>query len=158
MVNDTAVRIALEPRELLGHVLRERIGCRGVHLSCSQGVCGACTVLVDGAAIRSCLMFAIQAAGCDVRTIAAVSRTKDGRDLEDAMRESGAVQCGFCTAGIVLSTLSNLAEQSTPPERVAIADGLAGHVCRCTGYSSIIDAIERFVGDRRMGIERRSEL
>ena len=142
VLNGHTVEVRVEPRELLGYVLRERLGCGGVHVACGQGFCGACTVLVDGAAVRSCLLLTPQVAGRDVRTIAHIAgdRTPDRtHPLQAALKEAGAVQCGYCTAGIALSLLS-LLEENASLGRVEIEDALSGHICRCTGYSAIIDA------------------
>jgi 2-furoyl-CoA dehydrogenase 2Fe-2S iron sulfur subunit len=142
VLNGQTVEVRVEPRELLGYVLRERLGCGGVHVACGQGFCGACTVLLDGAAVRSCLLLTPQVTGRDVRTIAHVAGdpTPDRTHaLQAALKDAGAVQCGYCTAGIVLSLLSFLRENAAPG-RVEIEDALRGHICRCTGYSAIIDA------------------
>jgi aerobic-type carbon monoxide dehydrogenase small subunit (CoxS/CutS family) len=147
-LNGRTVAVQVEPRELLGHVLRERLGCRGVHVACGQGFCGACTVLLDGGAVRSCLMLAPQVGGRDVRTIADVADDDAPggmHPLQAALKRAGAVQCGYCTAGIVLSLLS-LLEENAAPGRVEIEDALGGHICRCTGYSAIVDAALDHVG------------
>ncbi|MFE9500399.1 (2Fe-2S)-binding protein [Streptomyces collinus] len=143
-LNGNRVAITVEPRELLGHVLRERLGCRGAHLACGQGICGACTVLLDGQAVRSCLLLAVQAHGHQIQTISALAPGEGPlHPLQVALKEAGAIQCGYCTAGIVLSTLSYLRETSAP-SREDMRQALAGHICRCTGYTAILDAVMQY--------------
>jgi 2-furoyl-CoA dehydrogenase 2Fe-2S iron sulfur subunit len=141
-LNGEPVEVETEPRELLGSVLRERLGCRGVHVACGQGFCGACTVALDGEAVRSCLILAPQAAGREVRTIAAADTA-----LQAALQRHGAVQCGYCTPGIVLS-LRSLLHEVAAPGRDEIEEALHGHICRCTGYSAIVDAAVDAIGLR----------
>ncbi|MFI8829034.1 (2Fe-2S)-binding protein [Streptomyces sp. NPDC053431] len=144
VLNGEPVRLVVEPRELLGHILRERLGCRGVHVACGQGNCGACTVLVDNQAVRSCLLLAVQSRGRDIRTVA--NLTSDDcqlHPLQAALKKAGGVQCGYCTAGIILSVLSFLDENPSPTP-AAIREALSGHICRCTGYTGIIEAVEQY--------------
>lgn len=144
-LNEEPVSLAVEPRELLGHVLRERLGVRGTHVACGQGICGACTVLINGEAMRSCLLLGVQANGCQIRTISGVADVAGSpHPLQEALKDTGAVQCGYCTAGIVLSALSYL-EECPAPSRTEIEHALSGNICRCTGYTAIVDAIERYV-------------
>lgn len=146
-LNGREVEVAAKPREVLGYLLRERLGCRGVHVACGQGFCGACTVLLDGAAIRSCLLLAPQVAGrhvCTVAYLTANASPAEMHPLQEALQREGAVQCGYCTAGIVLSVLSLLDERAAPG-RDEIEDALSGHICRCTGYSAIVDAVVDYV-------------
>jgi carbon-monoxide dehydrogenase small subunit len=140
-VNGVARPLDIEPRELLADVLRSRLGLTGTHLACEQGACGACTVLVDGAPVLSCLMLAVQANGREVRTIEGVASV-DGLDpVQQAFAEHHGLQCGFCTPGMVLAAVS-LLEAHPSPTRAEIDDALSGNLCRCTGYTGIVAAIE----------------
>jgi aerobic-type carbon monoxide dehydrogenase small subunit (CoxS/CutS family) len=143
-VNGRRVREQVEPRLLLSDFLRHSLGLTGTHVGCEHGVCGACTVRVDGAAVRSCLMLAVQAAGRDVRTVEALAAGGPLTPLQQAFHEHHALQCGFCTAGILLAA-EELLEQGRPT-REEIVDLLSGHLCRCTGYVPIADAIEAAAG------------
>jgi 2-furoyl-CoA dehydrogenase 2Fe-2S iron sulfur subunit len=145
-VNGRAVREAVEPRLLLSDFLRHRLGLTGTHVGCEHGVCGACTVRVDGVATRSCLVLAVQADGCDVRTVEALAAGAPLTPLQEAFRAHHALQCGFCTAGILMAA-EELLEQGSP-SRAEIVDLLSGHLCRCTGYEPIVDAIESVAGAR----------
>ncbi len=128
-----------EPRVTLAEFLREELGLTGTHVGCEQGVCGACTVVVDGAAVRSCLMFAVQAEGCDVETVEGLGR--DGlHPLQQAFWDAQAVQCGFCTPGFLMTALVALRERADW-DRAALRDRLGGNLCRCTGYQTIVDAV-----------------
>jgi aerobic-type carbon monoxide dehydrogenase small subunit (CoxS/CutS family) len=128
-----------EPRVTLAEFLREELGLTGTHVGCEQGVCGACTVVVDGAAVRSCLMFAVQADGCDVETVEGLGR--DGlHPLQQAFWDAQAVQCGFCTPGFLMTARVALEERSDW-DREELRERLAGNLCRCTGYQTIVDAV-----------------
>ena len=128
-----------EPRVTLAEFLREELGLTGTHVGCEQGVCGACTVVVDGAAVRSCLMFAVQADGCDVETVEGLGR--DGlHPLQQAFWDAQAVQCGFCTPGFLMTARVALEERSDW-DRDELRERLAGNLCRCTGYQTIVDAV-----------------
>ena len=135
------VRGLTEPRMLLSDFLRQELGRTEVHVGCEHGVCGACTVLLDGKPARSCLTFAVQAADRRVDTVRALAH-KDGElnDLQDAFRKHHGLQCGFCTPGILLSTEAFLSENVTPSEQ-QVREMLSGHICRCTGYVGMVDAI-----------------
>jgi aerobic carbon-monoxide dehydrogenase small subunit len=140
-VNGSERRGVAEPRLLLSDFLREELRLTGVHVGCEQGECGACTVLLDGEPIRSCLMFAVQAQGADVRTVEGIPAEDGGLDrLQRAFQEHHGLQCGFCTPGLLLTAGALLAE-NPEPSRAEIAEHLAGNVCRCTGYSGILDAV-----------------
>jgi 2-furoyl-CoA dehydrogenase 2Fe-2S iron sulfur subunit len=178
-VDGAPLRAHVRPRYLLSDFLREQAGAGGVHVACGHGVCGACTVAVDGTAVRACLMLAVQADGTHVQTVASLSELEGeiprGRDaltrLQTAFREHHALQCGYCTPGLLVSTAlflsqhraaGNCAATCTAPEaasagrahagrahagrahpgRAAILDHLNGHLCRCTGYANIVAAIE----------------
>jgi len=149
-VADTAVSIVvngeeraatIEPRLTLADFLRERCHLTGTHLGCEHGVCGACTVLVDGKAVRSCLMLAVQAEGADITTIEGIGGT-DGElsDVQQAFRDAHGLQCGFCTPGFVVSVTAFLRDHPQPSDR-EIREALSGNLCRCTGYQGIINAV-----------------
>jgi carbon-monoxide dehydrogenase small subunit len=142
-VNGEERESAVEPRLLLSDYLRHHLGLTGTHVGCEHGVCGACTVVVDGAAVRSCLMFAVQADGSDVRTVESLAAV-DGplSALQEAFREQHGLQCGFCTPGILMS-FAVLADQAEPPSRDEVLECLGGHLCRCTGYRNIVNAAEQ---------------
>jgi aerobic-type carbon monoxide dehydrogenase small subunit (CoxS/CutS family) len=128
-----------EPRVTLAEFLREELGLTGTHVGCEQGVCGACTVVVDGAAVRSCLMFAVQAEGCDVETVEGLG--EDGlHPLQQAFWDAQALQCGFCTPGFLMTTVVALRERPDW-DRAALRERLGGNLCRCTGYQTIVDAV-----------------
>jgi len=138
---DYVERVA--PRLLLSDFLRHQLGLTGTHVGCEHGVCGACTVLLDGAAVRSCLLLAVQADGARITTVEGLAR--DGEPLhpvQEAFRETHGLQCGFCTPGILLSAVELL--RDTPhPDDATIRRGLAGNLCRCTGYQNIVRAVRR---------------
>jgi carbon-monoxide dehydrogenase small subunit len=139
-VNGEDIAATVEPRLTLADFLRRRLGLTGTHLGCEHGVCGACTVIVDGAAVRSCLCYAVQADGCDVVTIEGLSSDEALTPLQAAFRRHHALQCGFCTAGIITTMHAFLSEEPDPtPERVR--EVLSGNLCRCTGYLPIVDAV-----------------
>lgn len=139
-LNGDQIEGEAEPRLLLTDFLRQRIGATGTHVGCEHGVCGACTVTVNGALTRSCLTLAAQIEGCDVRTVEGLSpRTGQLGVLQAAFRRNHALQCGFCTAGILMS-LDHFLSRNTSPSEADIRDLLSGHLCRCTGYTPIIRA------------------
>ena len=128
-----------EPRVTLAEFLREELGLTGTHVGCEQGVCGACTVVVDGAAVRSCLLFAVQAEGCEVETVEGLGQ--DGlHPLQQAFWDAQAVQCGFCTPGFLMTARVALEERSDW-DREDLRERLGGNLCRCTGYQTIVDAV-----------------
>jgi carbon-monoxide dehydrogenase small subunit len=140
-VNGQHVEVDIEPRQLLLDVLRGELGLTGAHAACEQGACGACTVLVDGIGMRSCLMFGVQAEGSAITTIEGVGAPGALHPLQQAFHEQHGLQCGFCTPGMVLAALELLRRNPTP-SREEIERGMAGNLCRCTGYAGIVDAIE----------------
>ncbi len=144
-VNGRRYREAVEPRLLLSDLLRARLGLTGTHVGCEHGVCGACTVQLDGAAVRSCLLFAVQAHGAELRTVEGLALDGELTPLQEAFRRHHALQCGFCTPGILMAADALLA-RPTPPTREEIVDLLSGHLCRCTGYTPIVDAIAEAAG------------
>ena len=133
-----------EPRATLVEFLREQLRLTGTHVGCEQGVCGACTVLVDGVAVRGCLMFAVQADGCDVRTVEGLGE-RGLHPLQEAFWDRQALQCGFCTPGFLMTALAALEEKRTW-ERAELRERLAGNLCRCTGYQTIVDAVLQAAG------------
>ena len=143
-VNGRTYREEVEPRLLLSDFLRHTLGLTGTHVGCEHGVCGACTVRIDGAAVRSCLLLAVQADGSAIETVEGLATNGELHPLQEAFREHHALQCGFCTAGILMSA-AELLERGEPVARAEIVDLLSGHLCRCTGYEPIVDAIEQVV-------------
>jgi aerobic carbon-monoxide dehydrogenase small subunit len=129
-------------RMTLADFLRERLELTGTHLGCEHGVCGACTVLVDGVAVRSCLMLAVQARGHQVTTVEGLADGDQLHPVQQAFRESHGFQCGFCTPGFVMMTTALLQESPDPTEE-EIRDALSGNICRCTGYQSIVEGVLR---------------
>jgi 2-furoyl-CoA dehydrogenase 2Fe-2S iron sulfur subunit len=145
-VNGRRVQEDVDDRLLLSDFLRHALGLRGTHVGCEHGVCGACTVQLDGRAVRSCLMLAAQAEGCHVETVEALAHPEGPlSELQEAFRRHHALQCGFCTPGILMSAAELLAGDGTPTRR-EIEELLSGHLCRCTGYESIVDAIAEVAG------------
>jgi carbon-monoxide dehydrogenase small subunit len=139
-VNGRAVSVEVEPRMTLADCLRQKLRLTGTHLGCEHGVCGACTVIVNGDAVRSCLMLAVQAEGCEVVTVEGLSNDADLTPLQTAFRKHHALQCGYCTPGILTTAHALLSEEPyCDVER--IREVLSGNLCRCTGYVSIIDAV-----------------
>jgi carbon-monoxide dehydrogenase small subunit len=133
--------MSVEPRKTLADALREELGLTGTHLGCEHGVCGACTVLVNGEAIRSCLMLAVQVRGAEILTIEGLEQDGQLHPVQQAFRESHAFQCGFCTPGFVMSTVALLQEAASPTE-AEIREALSGNICRCTGYQSIVSGVQ----------------
>jgi aerobic-type carbon monoxide dehydrogenase small subunit (CoxS/CutS family) len=144
-VNGRDVREVVEPRLLLSDFLRHRLGLTGTHVGCEHGVCGACTVQLDGSAVRSCLLLAVQADGAEVRTVEALAGEAALSPLQDAFHRHHALQCGFCTPGILMAA-DELLAHAERPTREQIVDLLSGHLCRCTGYRPIVDAIAEVAG------------
>ncbi len=143
-VNGQAVSAEVEPRVTLADFLRDELGLTGTKLGCEHGVCGACTVLVDGAAVRSCLMLAVQAEGADVLTIEGLSHN-GLHPVQEAFWEHHGLQCGFCTPGMVLTAYAFLQERPDPSDE-EIREALAGNLCRCTGYQNIVAAVRAAAG------------
>ena len=141
-VNGEARRGYAEPRKTLADFIREDLALTGTHLGCEHGVCGACTVLLDGSAVRSCLVFAVQAEGSEITTIEGIGPS-DGTlgPVQEAFRQAHGLQCGFCTPGFVVSVHAFLAENPSPTLD-EIKEGLSGNLCRCTGYQGIIKAVQ----------------
>jgi carbon-monoxide dehydrogenase small subunit len=138
VVNGAACRAEAEVRTSLADFLREQLGLTGTHLGCEHGVCGACTVLLDGEPVRSCLMLAVQATGRDVTTIEGLADGDTLHPLQQAFMETFAFQCGFCTPGFVMSTLALLRDDPAADE-ATVRKELSGNLCRCTGYQTIVE-------------------
>jgi len=139
-VNGRDHDVSVSPRKLLSDVLREDLGLTGTHIGCEHGVCGACTVLIDGAPARACLTFAVQMEGHEVTTIEAVGEPDALSPLQQALHEEHGLQCGFCTPGIVMTFEAQLRENPNPSED-EVREVLSGHLCRCTGYRPIVAAV-----------------
>jgi aerobic-type carbon monoxide dehydrogenase small subunit (CoxS/CutS family) len=139
-VNGEERTAAADVRTTLADFLREKLALTGTHLGCEHGVCGACTVLLDGVAVRSCLLLAVQAQGRDVLTVEGLGDPDNLHPLQQALRETHAFQCGFCTPGFVMSSLALLRENPRPDE-AEVREVLSGNICRCTGYQSIVEGV-----------------
>ena len=146
-VNGRSHRVRVEPRRLLSDVLREDCGLTGTHVGCEHGVCGACTVLFDGAPVRACLIYAIQAQGHEITTIEAFGGDRLS-PVQQALHEEHGLQCGVCTPGIVVTMEAWLGENPDPTE-AEIREALSGNLCRCTGYHNIVAAIAKAAARRR---------
>jgi len=151
-VNGEKVSERVDARTTLVDFLRERLALTGSHVGCEHGVCGACSVRVNGAVVRGCMMLAVQCDGMQVATIEGVARTDEIADLQQALIERNALQCGYCTPGMLL-TAQELLSSGGVPNREAIRAYLSGNYCRCTGYQAIIDAVEA-VAHARAGAQR----
>lgn len=141
LVNGEPIDAFVLPRLNLADFLRENLKLTGTHVGCEHGVCGACTVRVDGEIVRSCLMLTVQAQGASVETIEGLSDSGEIADLQAAFRERNALQCGYCTPAMLM-TAQDLLRQTSSPERQTIREHLSGNYCRCTGYQAIVDAVE----------------
>ena len=147
-INGTAYSGEVEPRTLLSDFIRHQAGLTGTHVGCEHGVCGACTVQLDGEPVRSCLMLAVQANGRSVATVEGLAGPDDElTPLQQAFNEHHALQCGFCTAGFLMSAEALLRRNPQPTER-EVREELAGNLCRCTGYEGIVAAVLSLAGDR----------
>jgi carbon-monoxide dehydrogenase small subunit len=141
MINGTAYPLSVEPRRTLADVIRDDCGQTGTHLGCEHGVCGACTVLLDGDPIRSCLMFAVQAEGCTIRTVEGLQRGTDLHPLQQAFIRHHALQCGFCTPGFLMLA-AGILERRPDIGEDELAEMLSSNLCRCTGYENILKAVK----------------
>ena len=146
-VNGEAVFETVEPRMLAADFLREVLGLTGTHVGCEQGVCGACTIRLDGRTARSCLLFAIQLDGATVETVESLGTPGSLHEIQQVFREQHALQCGFCTPGMLM-TVQELLETHELADDAAIRDGLSGNLCRCTGYVHIVNAVRELVKRR----------
>jgi len=139
-INGTACSADVQPRTLLSDFIRHEAGLTGTHVGCEHGVCGACTILLDGEPVRSCLLFAVQADGRSVTTVEGLAGDGELTDLQRAFSEHHALQCGFCTAGFLISA-TNLLERNPAPDEREVREELSGNLCRCTGYEGIVAAV-----------------
>ena len=142
VVNGTAHERSVEPRMLLSDFLREELRLTGTHVGCEHGVCGTCTVLIDGKTARSCLTLAVQADGAEIRTVESCGTAEALHPIQQAFWEKHGLQCGFCTPAMLMSALE-LLEANPQPSRADIVEAIGGNLCRCTGYQNIIAAVER---------------
>jgi aerobic-type carbon monoxide dehydrogenase small subunit (CoxS/CutS family) len=145
-VNGRSYERLVEPRTLLSDFLRHDLGLHGTHVGCEHGVCGACTIQLDGAPVRSCLLFAVQADGAKITTIEGIAPPGELGPLQQAFTEAHALQCGFCTPGIIVMLDAYLREHPQPAEDQVRAE-LAGHLCRCTGYQPMLAAVRAVTGE-----------
>jgi aerobic-type carbon monoxide dehydrogenase small subunit (CoxS/CutS family) len=140
-LNGQEVTLEIEPSDLLAYVLRDRLGLTGTKIGCDEGECGACTVILDGQAVDSCLLPAMKADGCEVVTVEGLAKGGELDPLQQAFIDKGAVQCGYCTPGLLMSARALLDENPHPSEQ-EVKDAIAGNLCRCTGYLKIVEAIK----------------
>ena len=152
-VNGTKVTRAVEPRTHLTDFLRDALGLTGSHIGCEHGVCGACTVRVDGNIVRGCLTLAVQCDGKHVDTIEGLSDSGELAQLQQAFHERNALQCGYCTPGMLVAAL-DLVKSEPDATRERIREHLSGNYCRCTGYQAIVDAIETVLNLRLQGVQK----
>jgi carbon-monoxide dehydrogenase small subunit len=149
-VNGVRYEKTVEPRMLLVDFIRHELGLTGTHVGCEHGVCGTCTILFDGEPARSCLMFAVQANGHEVRTVEGLGTVDKLHPLQEAFRVAHALQCGFCTPGFLMTLVPFLEENPNPSEE-EIREALSGNLCRCTGYQHIVDAVK--LASQKMGVK-----
>jgi carbon-monoxide dehydrogenase small subunit len=147
-VNGQPRAAEVEPRLLLAHFLRGNLGLTGTHIGCDTSSCGACTVLLDGVPVKSCTVFAVQAAGREVTTVEGLRRDGALHPIQEAFKEEHGLQCGFCTPGMMLTAAALLKENPDPSER-EIRWALSGNICRCTGYQNIVKAVQRAANQGR---------
>ena len=146
-INGKAYTAEVEPRLLLSDFIRHEIGLTGTHVGCEHGVCGACTILLNGEPIRSCLMLSVQASGQSLETVESLGTPDDMHPLQKAFHEAHALQCGYCTPGILM-TLKPWIEENPNPTEHEIREALSGNLCRCTGYQHIVDAVKIVTSDK----------
>ena len=147
-VNDVSYERSVEPRLLLSDFLRQELGLTGTHVGCEHGVCGACTIILNGDSIRACLMLAVQADGAMVETVEGLSSIHKLRDLQQAFHDHHALQCGYCTPGMLM-TIGDLMRKYPLATDEEIREGLSGNLCRCTGYEHIVRAVRALVAQAR---------
>jgi carbon-monoxide dehydrogenase small subunit len=151
-VNGKTYNRTVEPRLLLSDFLRHELALTGTHVGCEHGVCGACTILLDGVPVRSCLTFAVQTGGHEIMTVEGLSDDpSDLHPLQQSFWEAHGLQCGFCTPGFLMTLLPFLEENSNPSEE-EIREAISGNICRCTGYQNIVEAVKLAAAKRRVGI------
>ena len=146
-VNGASYERTIEPRLLLVHLLRDVLGLTGTHVGCETSLCGACTVSLDGAAVKSCTLFAVQADGADILTIESLASGDALHPMQEGFRERHGLQCGFCTPGMIMAANAILKDNPSPSE-AEIRHGLDGNFCRCTGYVGIVEAVQHAAGKR----------
>jgi aerobic-type carbon monoxide dehydrogenase small subunit (CoxS/CutS family) len=154
-VNGRPSTVSVEPRKLLVDVLREDLGLTGTHIGCEHGVCGTCTVLLDGRSIRSCITFAVQADGAEIRTVEGLANGADLHPLQDEFWSKQGLQCGYCTPGMLMRACE-IIEQNPDPSPEQVREGIASNLCRCTGYQFIVEAVCAAAG-RMRGAEQRPD-
>ncbi len=147
-VNGESHAVTVEPRELLAQTLREKLNCRGINIGCESSSCGACTVQYNGKSLKSCTRFTAQSDGADIVTIQGLANDGTLTELQRAFTENHALQCGYCTPGIIMAVDEYLSENPDPSRTEIRSEALQGNLCRCTGYQNIVDAIE-VAADRR---------
>ena len=140
-VNGAAYQHEVEPRLLLVHYLRDVLNLTGTHIGCETSLCGACTVMIDGQAVKSCTMFAVQADGAEVTTIEGLAQNGELHPVQEGFWEKHGLQCGYCTPGMIM-TAAQLLDRNADPSQEEIRHGLEGNLCRCTGYQHIVEAVE----------------
>ena len=155
-INGAERRFVVEPRLLLVHLLRDLAELTGTHVGCDTSICGACTVMLDGAAVKSCTVLAVQADGADVLTIEGLARGEKLHPLQEAFWECHGLQCGFCTPGMILSAYQLLKRNPRPTE-TEIRHAIDGNLCRCTGYQHIVDAVQMAARERRQKVKGKSK-
>jgi carbon-monoxide dehydrogenase small subunit len=140
-VNGVAYKNEVEPRLLLVHYLRDTLGLTGTHIGCETSLCGACTVMIDGQAVKSCTMFAVQATGSSIKTIEGMANNGELHPVQEGFWEKHGLQCGYCTPGMIMAS-AQILDRNPQPTREQIRHGLDGNLCRCTGYQHIVEAVE----------------
>ena len=140
-INGSTSSISVEPRKTLADAIREDVGLTGTHLGCEHGVCGACTVLLDGEMVRSCLMFAVQAEGSEITTIEGLGQNGELHPMQAAFSEYHGLQCGFCTPGMILAGVDFVSRNPNPTAE-EVREGMSGNICRCTGYQKIVESVQ----------------
>ena len=140
-VNGVSYKNEVEPRLLLVHYLRDTLGLTGTHIGCETSLCGACTVLIDGQAVKSCTMFAVQATGSSIKTIEGMANNGELHPVQEGFWEKHGLQCGYCTPGMIMAS-AQILDRNPQPTREEIRHGLDGNLCRCTGYQHIVEAVE----------------
>lgn len=148
-INGKTTEEEVEPRLLLVHLIRDRVGLTGTHIGCESSICGACTVLLDGKAVKSCTLLAVQADGCNLTTVEGLAVNGELHPVQEGFWEKHGLQCGFCTPGMLMSACGLLKENPDPTED-QIRHGLEGNLCRCTGYQNIVDAV-KYAADKSNG-------
>ena len=152
-VNGVQQEAVIEPRRLLVDVLREDLGLTGTHVGCAHGVCGTCTILLDGQTVRACLLLGVQADGADIMTVEGLSPGEGLHPLQEAFRETQGLQCGFCTPGMLMSAYELLRDNAAPSE-AEIREAISANLCRCTGYQGIVEAVQLAAARRAVAATR----